>query len=95
MPVSCATHPETDYIFHIQEDVLQKYNLIFYDTITNGKQKFIMWHVLNQNKERSIVPTNTGIGKLDALGRCVAEVTTITENVTTVSFQFEDIVDKV
>lgn len=95
MPVSCATHPETDYIFYIQEDVLQKYSLIFYDTITNGKQRFIMWHVLNQNKERSIVPTDTGIGKSDALERCVAEVTTTTENVTTVSFQFEDILGKV
>ena len=51
VPVSYAVHPETDYIFHYQEDVLQKYNLISCDIITSDKQKVVMWHVLSQNKE--------------------------------------------
>ena len=53
-----------------------------------------MWNILNQSKERLIVPTNTPIRKLTGLGRCVAEVTTVTENATNVSFQFDDVVDK-
>ena len=40
-----------------------------------------------------IVPVNALIGKLTALERCVAEVTKITENATTVSFQFDDVVE--
>lgn len=53
-----------------------------------------MWHVLDQNEEKLIVPANTPIRKLTALEKCVAKATTITENVTTVSFQFDDVVDK-
>ena len=94
VPVSCAVHPETDYIFNTQEDVLQKYNLLICDTCTNGKQKLIMRYVLNQNKERLIVPANTPIGLLTALDGCIAEVTIITENGTTVSFRFDDVIDK-
>ena len=41
VPVSCVIHPETDYIFHTQGDVLQKYNLISCDTITNGKSDYV------------------------------------------------------
>lgn len=37
VPVSCAIHPEIDYISHTQDYVLQNYNLIFCDIITNGK----------------------------------------------------------
>ena len=53
-----------------------------------------MWHDFYLNEEKLIVPANTSIGKLNALERCVAEVTTITENTTSVSLQFDDIVDK-
>ena len=84
---------QNDYIFDTQQNALEKYNLISCDTITNVKQKLIMWHILNKNKERKIILANTSIGKLTPLERCVAEVTTITQNATTVSFQYDDVVD--
>ena len=49
-----------------------------------------MWHTLNQNSLRLIVPANTPIGKLTALARCIADVTSITENATTALSKFDE-----
>ena len=49
-----------------------------------------MWHTLNQNSLRLIVPANTPIGKLAALARCIADVTSITENATTALSKFDE-----
>ena len=49
-----------------------------------------MWHTLSQNSIRLIVPANTPIGKLTALERCIAEVTSITENTTTALSKFDE-----
>ena len=49
-----------------------------------------MWHALNQYSIRLIVPGNTPIGKPTALERCIAEVTSITENTTTALSKFDE-----
>ena len=94
MSVSYTVHSETDYYFHTQEDASQMFNLISYDTITNGKQKLIIRHVFNQNEERLVILANTPTKKMTAVERCAVEVTTVTENATTIPFQFDNVIDK-